>query len=179
MSPRNQQRAAELAARFPDLVRVAPDNQAVLDASDVVFIGLLPAAAEEVSVPRVAVRAPSPRARMRSRSPHPPSAAAQTLPTLAFKPEHTVVSMMATKAHADIVRLTRMPGDRVTISVPLPTTQRRKGPVLMFPNHDLPRALYAAIGTPVPLHEEREVRADAKQSGPRTSDRRASAGARR
>ena len=47
LSPRNAERSAELAARF-DSVRVATDNQAVVDAADVVVVCLLPGNAVEV-----------------------------------------------------------------------------------------------------------------------------------
>jgi pyrroline-5-carboxylate reductase len=47
LSPRNAERAAGLAARLPS-VRVATDNQAVVDAGDVVVVCLLPADAAEV-----------------------------------------------------------------------------------------------------------------------------------
>ena len=47
LSPRNAERAAELAARFPS-VRVATDNQQVVDRSDVVVVCLLPNHAAEV-----------------------------------------------------------------------------------------------------------------------------------
>ena len=48
LSPRNAEKAAALAAEFPSLVSVAATNQAVVDAADVVFVGTLPAATEEV-----------------------------------------------------------------------------------------------------------------------------------
>ncbi|MFP3460855.1 NAD(P)-binding domain-containing protein [Arthrobacter globiformis] len=47
LSPRNAERAADLAARFPS-VRVATDNQQVVDGSDVVVVCLLPNDAAEV-----------------------------------------------------------------------------------------------------------------------------------
>jgi len=47
LSPRNAERARDLAARLPT-VRVAMDNQAVLDRSDVVLVCLLPGHATEV-----------------------------------------------------------------------------------------------------------------------------------
>jgi pyrroline-5-carboxylate reductase len=47
LSPRNAERAADLAARFPS-VRVATDNQQVVDDSDVVVVCLLPIHTEEV-----------------------------------------------------------------------------------------------------------------------------------
>lgn len=47
LSPRNARRAADLADRFPE-VSVAVSNQAVVDASDIVFLGVLPPQAEQV-----------------------------------------------------------------------------------------------------------------------------------
>lgn len=47
LSPRNAQRSGDLAARFPT-VRVAADNQAVIDAAEVVVVCLLPGDAAEV-----------------------------------------------------------------------------------------------------------------------------------
>lgn len=47
LSPRNAERAGRLAARL-DTVRVAADNQAVVDASDVVVVCLLPRDAEAI-----------------------------------------------------------------------------------------------------------------------------------
>jgi pyrroline-5-carboxylate reductase len=47
VSPRNAGKAASLAAEF-DQVRVAVDNQAVIDACDTVILSVLPQAAEEI-----------------------------------------------------------------------------------------------------------------------------------
>lgn len=48
VSPRNRERAARLHGAYPDVVQIAEDNQSVIDASDWVFIALLPNVAEEV-----------------------------------------------------------------------------------------------------------------------------------
>ncbi len=48
VSPRNKDRAAALRARFPENVRVAADNQEVVDSSDWIFIATLPKATEEI-----------------------------------------------------------------------------------------------------------------------------------
>jgi pyrroline-5-carboxylate reductase len=74
LSPRNADRSAALAARFPT-VRTATSNQAVLDASDVVVVGVLPQHAPDV------------------------------LGALAFRPEHRVVSAVAGLALADLTAL--------------------------------------------------------------------------
>ena len=66
VSPRNKEKAEALKSEFPDLVEICSDNQSVLDNSDWVVIGLLPAVAPKV------------------------------IPELKFKPEHTVVSLVVT-----------------------------------------------------------------------------------
>lgn len=47
LSPRNAQRSAELAAKFPRTT-IAADNQDVLDSTDVVFMGVLPGQMNDV-----------------------------------------------------------------------------------------------------------------------------------
>lgn len=74
LSPRNAERAAALSTRFPT-VRTAAGNQAVVDASDVVVIGVLPHQAAEVLQP------------------------------LAFRTDHRVVSAVAALPLADLAAL--------------------------------------------------------------------------
>ncbi|TIP00560.1 MAG: F420-dependent NADP oxidoreductase, partial [Mesorhizobium sp.] len=47
LSPRNQEIAASLALRYRD-VRVAPDNQAVLDSCDTIMLAVRPQIAHDV-----------------------------------------------------------------------------------------------------------------------------------
>lgn len=42
LSPRNHAKSAALADKFPGLVEVAASNQAVVDRSDIVLLGVLP-----------------------------------------------------------------------------------------------------------------------------------------
>jgi pyrroline-5-carboxylate reductase len=69
VSPRGAEIAARLAARFPS-VRVAPDNQAVVDAADVLFLAIRPQVAEDV------------------------------VKALRFRPDQAVVSLIAATGHA-------------------------------------------------------------------------------
>ncbi len=55
VSPRNQEIAARLSSRFPS-VRIAKDNQDVVDSADVLFLAVRPQIAEEV-IPALAFRA--------------------------------------------------------------------------------------------------------------------------
>ena len=71
LSPRNEEIAAQLAARYPD-VRIASDNQAVLDACDTVMLAVRPQIAHDV------------------------------LPRLRFRPEHHLISLIATLSREEI-----------------------------------------------------------------------------
>ena len=95
LSPRNEEIAAGLAARFPD-VRVAADNQAVLDDCDTVMLAVRPQIAREV------------------------------LPLLRFRPDHHVVSLIATFSCNEIAAMVG-PVKRVTKALPMPMIGIRRG----------------------------------------------------
>ena len=75
LSPRNEEIAANLASRFPN-VRVAPDNQAVLDECDTIMLAVRPQIAHQV------------------------------LPELKFRRDHHLISLIATLSREEIVGLT-------------------------------------------------------------------------
>jgi pyrroline-5-carboxylate reductase len=75
LSPRNEAIAVSLASRYPD-VRVATDNQAVLDLCDTIMLAVRPQVAYEV------------------------------LPALRFRRDHHVVSLIATLSREEITALT-------------------------------------------------------------------------
>lgn len=75
LSPRNKEIAGSLASRYPD-VRVAPDNQTVLDNCDTIMLGVRPQIAHDV------------------------------LPELQFRRGHHVVSLIATLSREEITALT-------------------------------------------------------------------------
>ncbi|MGO4842474.1 NAD(P)-binding domain-containing protein, partial [Rhizobiaceae sp. 2RAB30] len=74
LSPRNEKIAADLASRYPG-VRVAGDNQAVLDDCDTVMLAVRPQIAHDV------------------------------LPALKFRRDHHVVSLIATLSREEVVAL--------------------------------------------------------------------------
>ena len=74
LSPRNEEIAADLASRYPD-VRVASDNQAVLDDCDTVMLAVRPQIAHDV------------------------------LQQLQFRSDHHVVSLIATLSRQEIAAL--------------------------------------------------------------------------
>jgi pyrroline-5-carboxylate reductase len=75
LSPRNKEIAGSLASRYPDL-RVAPDNQTVLDDCDTIMLAVRPQIAHDV------------------------------LPELQFRRGHHVVSLIATLSREEITALT-------------------------------------------------------------------------
>ncbi len=121
-------RNAEAAADLAgrfDGVRVASGNQAVLDASDVVVL---------------AVR---------------PQIAADVLRDLSFRPDHHVLSLIATVSLDDLKSLTA-PAATVTRAVPLPSVARRQGPTAVYPPHAPIKALFDSLGVAVALDSEAE-----------------------
>ncbi|RHY21058.1 hypothetical protein DYB36_004837 [Aphanomyces astaci] len=89
VSPRGADKAKALHARFPNHVTIAPTNQAVIDHSNIIFIGLLP------------------------------DVARQELPLLNFPQNVTIVSMMATIPYQELLDLLRLPRSQVrTIPLP-------------------------------------------------------------
>ncbi|MBD9495183.1 MULTISPECIES: pyrroline-5-carboxylate reductase [unclassified Ensifer] len=124
LSPRNEEIAAGLAARFPD-VTVAADNQAVLDASDTVMLGVRPQIARGV------------------------------LPTLRFRPDHHVVSLIATFSCAEIAAMVGQV-KRVTKALPMPMIALRQGPTIIFPPDPDMAAFFGRLGTAIEVTSESE-----------------------
>jgi pyrroline-5-carboxylate reductase len=122
LSPRNAQVAAGLASRFAN-VQVAPTNQAVLDASEVVVLAVRPQIAFGV------------------------------LSQLRFRPDHHVVSLIATLPIEWLRSVTR-PTELVTRAVPLPSVALRQGPTVIHPPSQPIKALFDILGTAIELDDE-------------------------
>lgn len=127
VAARTKAKADALAAKFPGRVTVEADNQAIVDQSDVIFIGLLP------------------------------DVARAELPKLTFASTKRVVSMMATIPYDELLQLVKLPREQVVRTVPLPATAKRSGPILAFPENAEIRDLLAQIGTPVMVETEPEI----------------------
>jgi pyrroline-5-carboxylate reductase len=129
ISPRNAKKAAALRAAFPGLVTVAADNQAVVDASEVVFIGVLPTITEE------------------------------TCRALSFKPEHTVVSLVSTAPLDGLrAWCAPVPSESVVRAIPLPPVAKHKGATILTPPHALVSAIFESLGTAIPVATETLMR---------------------
>ncbi|HEV7305773.1 pyrroline-5-carboxylate reductase [Ensifer sp.] len=124
LSPRNETIAAGLAARFSDIT-IAADNQAVLDASDMVMLGVRPQIARDV------------------------------LADLRFRPDHHVVSLIATFSRDEIAAMVG-PVHRVTKALPMPMIAIRKGPTILFPPDADVAAFFGRLGKAIEVESESE-----------------------
>ena len=127
VSPRNAGCAASLATAFPQ-VRIAADNQGVLDDSDVVFL---------------AVR---------------PQIVRQVVGELRFRPEHRVISLVATYSRQTIAELVR-PASSVVCAVPLPTVAFHEGPTAIFPPDACAASIFELLGRAIEVATETELHA--------------------
>jgi pyrroline-5-carboxylate reductase len=122
LSPRNAKVAAGLASQFAN-VQIAPTNQAVLDACEVVVLAVRPQIAFGV------------------------------LSELRFRPDHHVVSLIATLP-LEYIRSVTSPATLVTRAVPLPSVALRQGPTAIYPPGQPIKALFDALGTAIELDDE-------------------------
>jgi pyrroline-5-carboxylate reductase len=104
-------------------VEVAESNQAVLDRSDMVMLAVWPQIADEV------------------------------LRALHFRPDHHVVSLIATVT-LDHLRSMTAPAAKITRAVPLPAVARRQGPTAIFAVDDDVKALFDRLGSAVVIDDE-------------------------
>ena len=125
VSPRNADRASELASRYENVV-VARSNQEVLDTSDWVVISVIPPVAESV------VR------------------------ELRFSPDHTVISVLATK-RLSAVKSWISPAVRLFRMVPMPFISLRTGPITLYPADDGVKEFFSHLGRVIVMDEECQV----------------------
>jgi len=123
VSPRNRQIAAQLAGEF-SRVRVAESNQAVIDASDCVFIALRRQIVGEA------------------------------LQALQFRAGQTIISLVPTIERAQIAAWCHCPIDAVYRAVPLPFIATHHGATPIFPSNAVLEKLLAQTGGAVVAQDE-------------------------
>lgn len=134
LSPRNAAMAAELAKRFPRHVTVAGSNQAVLDAADVVVLAVVPRIAREVAG------------------------------ALRFRPDHLVVSLVATVAIEDLTPVVA-PATRIVRAIPLPSAAERASPTPIMPPDPIAKSIFDRVGTAIETSNPRAFDAMSAASG--------------
>jgi pyrroline-5-carboxylate reductase len=129
VSRRSEEKSAALQAKFPDLVEVIDDNHRLVELSDIIFIGLLPNVAQDL------------------------------LPALPFKNHHLIISMMAAVDYQTTLGfLATVSPDRIVRTVPLPSSSRRTGPIIMFPANNEAQSVLLHVGTPVVCEAESKMK---------------------
>ena len=124
-------RNPQIAARLASTfpqVRIAGSNQAMVDSSDVVFLAVRPQVAQEV------------------------------LATVRFRPEHRIISLIATFSRDRIAAMAQ-PASNVCCAVPLPTVAEHLCPTAIFPPDAVAAELFNRLGIAVEVANESELRA--------------------
>lgn len=104
------------------------DNTDIVVNSNVIFIGLLP-----------------------------PQALSE-LPNLPFTLDKLVISMMAAVSHDQVLAWTKLPIANVVRTVPLPSSSRRTGPILSYPENSIAESILRIVGTPAVCHDESQMK---------------------
>lgn len=125
LSPRNASISNGLAGRFP-FIRVAADNQAVVDGSDILFIAVTPQIAADV------------------------------LSALRFRPDQSIVSLIATYDMARVRGLVA-PAGTIARLAPVPSVARRLGPLILYPAIAEIAELLAGLGQLIQLPNEADL----------------------
>jgi pyrroline-5-carboxylate reductase len=129
VSRRSEEKSLALQEKFPDLVEIVEDNQRLVQLSDIIFIGLLPNVAQDL------------------------------LPSLPFKNHHLIISMMAAVDYQTTLNLlSNVSSDRIVRTVPLPSSARRTGPIIMFPANNEAQSVLLHVGTPVVCEVESKMK---------------------
>ena len=135
VSRRSEEKSAALAAEFPDLITIC-ENEKLVEQSDVVFIGLLPPVARQL-LPNLPWSTPAPSLE-----------GSQKL----------IISMMAAVGIEELRSLVNIDHSRLVQTVPLPSTARRSGPILVYPSIASCISILDIVGTPVGCEREAEMR---------------------
>jgi pyrroline-5-carboxylate reductase len=109
-------------------VTVADSNQETLDRSDIIFLAVRPQIAHDV------------------------------LADLEFRPDHRVISLIATFSREQIAALVG-PASRITCAAPLPTAAAHLAPTVIFPPDPTARNIFSRLGIAVEVTTENEFRA--------------------
>ena len=106
------------------------ENDQVVEKSDIIFWGLLPDVARSI------------------------------LPTLPFREDQYIISMMAAIDYSETISLAngKTPSSNIVRTVPLPSAAKRSGPILMHPPNTNAEAILNNVGTTVSCKEENEMK---------------------
>lgn len=124
VSPRNADIASRLAARHPK-VKVAPSNQAVADAAEILILAVRPQIVEDV------------------------------LKEIHIPPSRKIISVVAATSHEALARWTGHDAAKLVRAIPLPFVSQRDGVTAIFPANRDAEDLFNALGTAVACDDKR------------------------
>jgi pyrroline-5-carboxylate reductase len=130
LGPRNAERAAELAAEYPEKVKVAESNQAVVDASDWVFLGTPPK--KDITQ--------------------------EVLGQLNFKAGQPICSFVAGIEREDLEKLVA-PATDIVQALPLPPAEFGQSTTVMFPPHESMERCLSNVGRVVSVEDREQAMA--------------------
>lgn len=116
---------AQFLAASFSTVRVASSNQEVLDRAATVILAVRPQVAREI------------------------------LGALRFRPDHHVISLIATFPH-ELIEPLVTPARTVVRAAPLPSVARHLGPTILWPRDGVARALFGATGKAIEVESVAE-----------------------
>jgi len=119
-------RTAVIAEKFPEQIRVAENNQSLVDACDIVLLAILPIHT------------------------------AQVLKDLRFRPEQTIISVIALKTLAELESLVA-PCQNIVRVMPLPTVQDHLGTIPYYPQDKKVQSLLERLAHPLLMQTEEDI----------------------
>jgi pyrroline-5-carboxylate reductase len=119
-------RTAAIAAKFPTQISVAENNQSLVDACDTVLLAILPIHT------------------------------AQVLKDLRFRPEQTIISVIALKTVAELESLVA-PCQNIVRVMPLPPVQEHLGTIPYYPQNQQVQSLLERLAQPLLMQTEEDL----------------------
>eukprot|EP00466_Bigelowiella_natans_P018225 jgi/Bigna1/78031/fgenesh1_pg.52_\ len=157
VSPRNAERAARLAAKFPSKVTIAASNQDVVDNSDIVCISVVPSIMDQV-LEEIAFR----------KGLHKPMMVlAYALSLFNIQTDHQVISFVSTASIEELEQHVAFPAKTAVFrAIPMPPIAKRRGPFVLHPspqctenqNDNNVKLLFDPLGTVIEVQHEEDLK---------------------
>ena len=119
-------RTAAIAEKFPARIKVAESNQALVDGCDIVVLAILPVHTNKV------------------------------LENLRFRPDQTIISVIALKTLAELESLAA-PCQNIVRIMPLPTVQEHMGTIPYYPHNEKVKRILERLAPPLLMQTEGDI----------------------
>ena len=119
-------RTTAIAEKFPARIKVVESNQALVDACDIIVLAVLPVHANQV------------------------------LENLRFRPDQTIISVIALKTLAELESLAA-PCRNIVRIMPLPTVQDHVGTIPYYPHNEKVKGILERLAPPLLMETEGDI----------------------